>query len=173
VNVRRYTIEVDEEVFSYLEERAKARLETHNTVLHRELLKNGWVSVLPVISDTVHTPGRKRVNGEAPTLTGLPSLPFDTPAALQQVLWVTHLVRKNGRARSDASADVAKRLRVAPQTVNDKYCRQLGLTANGFDKLLRDPVLTELEQMLSQRFPRYRSTVKGVLKDLRISPSDG
>lgn len=167
--MQRHTIEVDGQVFSYLEERAKARLETHNTVLRRELLEKEFALLPAVVRDTDHTPGRKRVNGDGPTLTGLPSLPFGTPAALQQVLWVTYLVRKSGRARSDASADVAKHLRVATQTVNDKYGRQLGLTADRFDALLREPSLKHLEQLLSERFPRHRATVNSALKDLRTA----
>jgi hypothetical protein len=94
-------------------------------------------------------------------------MPFGTPAALQQILWVTYLVRENGRPRSDATADVARILRVTPQTVLDKYSRQLGLTAMAFDRLLHDAGLRDLRSLLLQKFAGHEETIRQFLSGLR------
>ncbi len=160
--MRRYTIEVDQEVFAYLDAEANHRLETHNTVLRRKLSFSLQVSL----------PARRSTGASAPpATTGLPDLPPRTPAALEQILSVVHLVRANGRTRSEATGDVAKRMGVTPQTVNDKYGRQLGLTADRFDVLLDDQSLRELELLLKTRFPGHSETVQRVLTALRPAPA--
>ena len=80
-------------------------------------------------------------------------------------------MRANGRTRSEATGDVAKRMGVTPQTVNDKYGRQLGLTADRFDVLLDDQSLRELELLLKTRFPGHSETVQRVLTALRPAPA--
>lgn len=160
-----YTIEVDGDVFGFLDEEARVRLETHNTVLRRELA----IEKKAKFQGLAPADGLRRGNqivAESP-MAGLPVLPFGIPEALKQVLWVVYLVREKGRPRPDASSDVARLLRVATQTVNDKYGRQLGLTADEFDTLLSDPALRELGRVLAARFPRYRSTIEDIFKALR------
>ena len=164
--MHRFTVEVDDEVYAFLDAEATSRLETHNTVLRRRLLPQLASGDRAV--DWHSVPGRK-VRNLVPIVApaGLPSFPPGTPSALQQILWVAHLVRAKGRSRPEASSDVARLLRVATQTVNDKYGRQLGLTADRFDVLLREPSLKQFETLLAERFPQYRSTIQTVLKDLR------
>jgi hypothetical protein len=60
---------------------------------------------------------------------------------------------------------------VAPQTVNDKYGRQAGLTASGFDQLLAQPGLTSLRCLLRKRFPRHEGVVAELLGDQK-SPAN-
>jgi hypothetical protein len=163
--MRRYTVEVDEDVFQFLDEHAHDRLETHNTVLRRELAietktQPSGITRVEALSDG------NQIDAES-ARRGLPSLPFNTPEALKQVLWVIYLVREKGRSRPDASADVARLLRVATQTVNDKYGRQLGLTADRFDALLSEPTLTELGRVLSTRFAQHHPSIEQVLDTLR------
>jgi hypothetical protein len=157
--MRFHTIEVDDEVFRHLQSQAQPLLDTPNTVLRRLLLG------VAAPSEQILTPPLPRIKPEA--ATELPTMPFGTPAALQQILWVTYLVRNNGRHRSDATGDVARFLRVTPQTVLDKYCRQLGLTAMAFDRLLHDAALTELRSLLLQKFPGHEETVRQFLSALR------
>jgi hypothetical protein len=155
--VRRFTIEVDEEVFASLEAEARSRIETHNTVLRRKLFA-GKAPTLPAAVQT-----------QSVIPLGLPNLPPGTPAALQQILWVVQLVRANTRDRPDATADVAKVVGVTPQTVTDKYGRQLGLTADRFDELLREASLEQLEKLLRERFSRHHETIARVLTALRLA----
>lgn len=164
--MRRFTIEVDPEVFAYLEAEARARIETHNTVLRRKLLGEKPNAALPPLL-RLQGPGRKALHQASSTTQGLPALPPSIPSALQQILWVVHLVRANGRARTEATGDVARILHVVPQTVNDKYGRQLGLTAEEFDALLREASLQQLEELLTERFPSYRDAIHRVLSALR------
>jgi hypothetical protein len=159
--MRLHAIDVDEDVFQHLQSQAQPLVDTPNTVLRRLLLGT------PSPGTRIAAAGRAKIQFEP--LTDLPATPFGTPAALQQILWVTYLVRKNGRPRPDATVDVAKTLHVAPQTVLDKYCRQLGLTAMRFDLLLRDPRLTELRSLLLQKFPEYDKTIGGFLSSLHAA----
>jgi hypothetical protein len=161
--MRRHTIDVDEQVFARLEAEASARLETHNTVLRRLVL----VPDASAPSRSTSLPGRKISVAAPQPPMGLPQFPFGTPEALRQVLWVVHLVRTKGRARSEASAEIATVLNVATQTINDKYGRQLGITAGRFDEMLREPALAQLEARLGRRFPPQRALIEKFLSDLR------
>jgi hypothetical protein len=161
----RFRIDVDSDVFAYLEAEANSRIETHNTVLRRKLLVHE--SGTPPFVGQLSAAGRTVGGTSAATTIGLPDLAPRTPAALRQVLWVVHLVRANGRSRPESTADVARALAVTPQTVNDKYGRQMGLTADRFDSLLADPSLNNLEQLLLSRFPNHRQTIQRVLGALR------
>jgi hypothetical protein len=157
--MRLHTIEVDDEVFRHLQSQAQPLLDTPNTVLRRLLLG----ALAP--TGQAHTGRAPSIKPEA--ATQLPAMPFGTPAALQQILWVTYLVRENGRPRPDATTDVARFLRVRPQTVFDKYSRQLGLTAVAFDRLLRDTELTALRSLLLQKFPGHEEAIRQFLSGLR------
>ncbi len=158
--MRLFTIEVDEEVFRHLQDQARPLIDTPNTVLRRLLLR----------ADS--GPKAKRADGQAvspclETPKEFPNMPFGTPAGLQQILWVIYLVRRKGRPRPEATTDVAKALHIAPQTVLDKYCRQLGLTAMKFDLLVRDPELNELRSLLLRKFPAYEEIIRRFLSGLR------
>ena len=118
-----HQIEVDDEVLGYLKANAEAFVDSPNSVLRRELLGR--------------RPGRKAGKPSGGGLGGRsgrewsPDLPPNTPQALRQIIEVTALVRGEGKGRPEATGFVARRHGVAPQTVLDKYCRQLGLTASG------------------------------------------
>ena len=158
--MRLINIEVDEEVFAYLQSEATALVDTPNSVLRRELLGR---------AKAAHRAPGRTPSPQTPRLAianGLPKLAFGTPAALQQILWVIYLVKKNHRARSEATADVAKFARVTRQTVSDKYGRQLGLTAHRFDILLRKPSLGEVEQLLKKKFPAHEAMIQRFLRSL-------
>lgn len=151
------SIDIDEEVFSHLQAKAQPFLDTPNTVLRRELLGRAQA---PTLHNSHASDPARRPSPGLGAPTSLPGLPFGTPAALQQTLWVAHLVLSNGRARSEATTDVAKILNVMPQTVLDKYCRQLGLTAGRFDLLLREPDLKQLEARLVTKYSEHAETIR-------------
>jgi hypothetical protein len=164
--MRVFTIEVDEEVFAHLQAKAQAFVDTPNTVLRRELLGR-QPAPAPELSAAAER--RRAARSPLPPAPSLPSMPFGTPAALKQTLWVAHLVLDKGRARSEATADVARVLGVAPQTVLDKYCRQLGLTADAFDRMLREPGLHKLEALLVAKFANHADTIRGFFRAHRAT----
>jgi hypothetical protein len=150
--MRMHQIEIDDEVFTYLKVRAEPFVDTPNAVLRRELLDG--------------RPGRKlqtpsQSNGEDATSAELLA---GAPHALQQIVEVTILVVKGGKDRAEATSLVARRLGVAQQTVLDKYCRQLGLSASQFDKLLAESGLIKLRGLLTAKFPRWSAVIDEALQ---------
>ncbi len=156
-----HQIEIDEEVYSFLMARAEELLRGRNTpfvdttpngILRRELLSRAR-------SRTTIAPARERVT------QNVPQCPIGTPAALQQTLEVACLVRGGRHARPDATNQVARTHDVAPQTVLDKYTRQLGLTASAFDRLLAEEPLDSLRALLRKKFEGHTATIEAFLRD--------
>ncbi len=152
-----YKIEIDEKVWNYLKSKAEPFEDTPNSVLNRILL-GGQLSRL-------HEVNRK-------TAVSIPtSFPDGVPKALAQILEVIHEVKKSGRNRRDATNLVAQRRNTAPQTVIDKYCRQLGKRAYEIDRLLEDQDLKEFRALLERKFVNHRDLVGSffdTLKDGRV-----
>ena len=145
--MRMHTIEVDEDVIRFLKEHAEPFVDTPNSVLRRALLFG-------------NRPGRPATPSDRERGADiLPPVPLGVPKALEQILQVVWLTLKSSRTRSDATHFVARRHGVAPQTVIDKYCRQLGITAAEFDLLLREPDLGRLKRSLNQRFPEFSGLI--------------
>jgi hypothetical protein len=141
-----YKIDVDEEVWRFLKKHAEPFEDTPNSVLKRFLLGadekgNG---------DSVHT----RVSDE------VPEYPARIPRALAQILEVIYGVQKLGMSRMQATNIAARKRNTAPQTIIDKYCRQLGKRAHEVDDLLRSENLTEFRSILERRFANHRDVVK-------------
>jgi len=154
-----YTLEVDEIIWDYLQKHAEPLTDTANTVLHRLLFKTS--SKTSNYDDL--EPRAKSIVGRSRS-TGMPK-------ALTQVLEVGYEVVKMGRSRPDATKIVANRHgRRAPQTVIDKYCRQLGLKAHEFDELLMESGLQTLISILKERFPRHHDYIDSFLDSLPNQP---
>lgn len=149
-----HSIEIDDEVFAYLQARAKPLVDTANTVLRRELLDRE----APAPTPSEVSMNRSSADGV------LPSLPLGIPEALRQTLEVVFLARTSRRTRPEATHFVAREHGVAPQTVLDKYCRQLNLTANQFDALLRQADLHELNRVLASKFPQHAAEIRDLLR---------
>lgn len=143
--MRFHKVEVDDEVFQYIKGHAEPLVDTFNSALRRLLLTYDSKSDKPKQKDV----------GPTPTNGFLPNLPSHIPQALRHTLEVASLVRGGAYDRSGATQFVAKRHNVFPQTVLDKYCRQLNLKAREFDRLLDQPDLTDLKRILTSRFPHY------------------
>ena len=148
-----HKVEVDDEVFEYVKGRAEPLIDTFNSVLKRLLLVVPQKPVKPR-QDEIASP---RADGL------LPNLPRHLPQALQHILEVASLVRDGAYDRPRATQFVAREHDVFPQTVLDKYCRQLNLKAREFDRLLEQPDLTELKRILTLKFPGYRDTIEEIL----------
>ena len=139
-----HKIEVDEVVWSLLKKQAEPFEDTPNSVLRRLLLAKSQrtISARFLSSD----------NGETPIF------PKGVPTALQQILEVAYLVVKLGYTRTEATNTVAKRREVAPQTVIDKYCRQLNKKAFEIDRLL-DYGLEEFRAILKKYFLHHHDVI--------------
>jgi hypothetical protein len=148
-----YKVDVDEEVFRHVQQFAEPLVDSFNAAL-RKALKLG------------NRQTRSRRNGSDAEAGSIESdFSPGVPQALRQVLEVAMLVRKGWR-RADATRSVAESHNVAVQTVNDKYGRQLGLTAAGFEELLRDSERGRLVALLKKRFPRYEGVIEGALLEI-------
>ena len=152
--MRYHQVEVDEEVFRFVKGHAEPLVDTFNSALRRLLpLSRIKTQVAPVSEPA----------GKTVSHIGLPALPSHTPAALSQILEVIYLVRHGAYTRSMATVRVAKNRNITPQAVLDKYCRQLNLRADQFDRLLAQSDLEELRKMLKAKFSRHSETIDGVL----------
>lgn len=145
-----HSIQVDDEVMAYLKKQAEPFVDTPNDVLRRVLSINA----------------RRQDSGMI-----VPPVPSGTPKALAQLLQVAHLVTQKGIPRPEATKLVAKFHGVAQQTVNDKYGRQAGLDAAGFDRLLAEPSLDSLRAHLLARFPRHTQAIRELLPTTQSSRS--
>ena len=145
--MRMYRIEIDEEVYNYLKEKAEPFIDSPNSVLRRELF------------------GNKAKLKQAQNKDTLPAVPAGTPKALEEILQVVYLIRNSNLHRYAATHKVASMHRVVTQTIIDKYTRQLGLTALQFDKLLEQPDLSDLKKLLNKRFSEHQAVIKAYVGD--------
>ena len=143
--MRMHSIEVDDEVFDYLKSRAEPFIDTPNSTLRREL-RIGSKPGRTVMPTAAKAPAAMEV---------LPAVPAGTPKALEQILQVSYLVHRCRMPRLDATRRVAKKHGVFLPTVQDKYCRQLDLTADRFDSLVQQDDLQELKVLLRRKFSSF------------------
>jgi hypothetical protein len=186
LDMKRNTIEVDDQVYDRLEQEAAKRLETPNTVLRR-LLKldeprpasrmrmNAFPRVMDIdlgtndsriMSAMSHFQESKGSTFNIqPSTLALPSLPHHIPTTLEHTLQMIHLVRKQGYTRIDATKALAEWHRVAIPTITIKFTRLLGISAHEIDALLEPEREGDLVGLLTNHFPEYgeviRSTVDG------------
>jgi len=145
-----HKIDIDDEVYGFIKQKAEPFVDTPNSVLRRLLLH----------SDGNTAPSApRRMSSENHEVQKFSA---DVPAALQETLAVARLVI-NGTPRPSATNRVANSLGIAPQTVLDKYCRQLGLKAYEFDRLLEQPGRADLISLLRKRFPTHEDIIKKYL----------
>lgn len=147
--MRTHMVEVDDEVFAFVQKHAEALVDNFNSALRKLLPLAG-----PAPGRVVD-PKPRTVNGKGTDL----SLPSGTPQALRQILEVVSLVRGGAYTRTSATRFVAKQHGVAPQTVLDKYGRQLQLTAQQFDRLLEREDASELRKLLKAKFPQHEDAI--------------
>ena len=143
------TIEIDDEIYSYLKSKAEPFVnppDTPNAVLRRLLLREP-----------------KTVREIAPNNTSnsdiQDSFPGGVPVALKHILQVVHLVTTQNCSRSRATHKLANYYKVAPQTIIDKYTRQLGITASEFDRHISSSDRSHLARLLNNKFAGYENLI--------------
>lgn len=150
--MRMHKIDIDQEVLDYLKGQAEPFTDTPNDVLRRLLLGKTSSEKLDKFKPRVilsHNP---------------PLVPAGTPKALEHILQVVYLTHFSGIPRSKATKDVAKMHGgIAPQTVLDKYCRQLNLKAAEFDRLIAEPGLSGLKKKLNAKFSSHSEVIDNYL----------
>ena len=155
-----HTIQVDDDVMEFLRQNAEPFVDTPNSVLRRAL------SI-----ETAKRPGRVPVpvvkSASIQPSAELTSIPIEFPEALRQTLEVVQVMRRQGVDRSYATRLIASRHGVARETVADKYCRQLGLTAAQLDRMLAEASLDALSARLRGRFSQHADAIRKVIATLR------
>ena len=63
---------------------------------------------------------------------------------------------------------MARRRNTDPQTVIDKYCRQLGKRAYEVDRLLEDQNLMEFRALLERKFVNHRNLIDSFFNSLKM-----
>lgn len=153
--MRTHQVQVDNEIFEFVKANAEPLVDDFNSTLRRLLFLNG----AQLKTRTIGAAARSAVQSAV-----MPTLPSGTPIALKRILEVTHLVRGGAYTRTAATQFVAKQHNVFPQTVIDKYCRQLGLKASQFDRLLEEESLGGLRKLLKAKFNRHSDVVDQFIK---------
>lgn len=153
--MRTHQVQVDDDVFQFVKASAEPLVDDFNSALRRLLFLNSTQLKTRTLGAESQSPVRDTV---------LPTLPNGTPIALKRIVEVAHLVRGGAYTRTAATQFVAKQHNVFPQTVIDKYCRQLGLTANQFDRLLEEKSLGGLRKLLKAKFNRHSDVVDQFIK---------
>ena len=150
--MRMHKIDIDQEVLDYLKSQAEPFTDTPNDVLRRLLLGK---TRSEKIAQFIPREGSSN---------NLPPVPAGTPKALEHILQVVYLTHFSGIPRSKATKDVAKMHGgIAPQTVLDKYCRQLNLKASEFDRLISEPGFIGLKEKLYGKFRGHREVIDNYL----------
>ena len=151
--MKTYEITVDEDIWNFLKSHAIPLEDTPNSVLRKFLLSNSaGLSTKKMTQDD-----------------DFPSFPVGVPKALAQILEVIYLVKKRGYTRTDATNKVADNRLKAPQTVIDKYCRQLNKKAFEIDRLLDDKNLDEFKSLLERKFINHRAVIKDIFASLNAN----
>ena len=128
------TIEIDDEVMNLLKKNADPFIDTPNTVL-RKLFNLDR-------------------NIDNPNIL-FPKLPVFVPKALIQILEVFYLVLAEDYSRNKATNFIANKYSVYPQTVMDKYCRQLNMNSKEVDNLLNNSDIGNLKIKIKNKFGKY------------------
>lgn len=155
-----HQIEINEDVMNYLRNHARAFEDKEpNDVLIRELGIYGTNKLSFV-----------EVERTKPDMTNIEKLdllklPGELPDALQQILQVVYMV-KMGVDRENAAKTVALYRNISYSTVADKYARQLNITTEQFDDLLRGPE-NELREILVQKFSYYKNDIENFFSSIR------
>lgn len=138
-----HSIEVDEKIWQHLQQHAEPLVDTPNSVLNRLLF-----------SDAAETDAAQQCVLKIPSVSVQGS-----PKALSQILEVVYEMEVNGYTRTRATNRVAKKRGTAPQTVTDKYCRQLNKKAHEIDQLLSEPGYGKFRELLKKKFVGHEMVI--------------
>ena len=150
--MKMHTIEIDENLWSYLQKHAEPFVDTPNSVLNR------------ILFDTSNAPSPENRVPEIPAVSiqGIPK-------SLAQILEVVYEMEINGYSRTEATKRVAHKRGTSPQTITDKYCRQIGKKAHEIDQLLSEPGYDSFIKIIESKFGDHRSVIESYFETLMIA----
>ena len=152
--MQKYSIEVDEGIWHHLQHHAEPFVDTPNSVLNRLLF------------------GAQEPPKDTPAALSIPTVSIQgLPKSLAQILEVVYEMEVNGYSRTQATNRVAKKRGTAPQTITDKYCRQLGKRAHEIDELLTNPGYAGFKDLLASKYSEHRGLID-MYFDSMMSDSD-
>ena len=149
--MKMYTIEIDEKVWVYLQKHAEPFIDTPNSVLNQILF---GASKKTTEQDCVSTVPEVKIQG--------------TPKSLSQILEVIYEMEVNGYSRIEATNRVAQKRGTAPQTITDKYCRQIGKKAHEIDQLLSETDYKEFKALLKEKFVAHQQVIDTYFETLMM-----
>ena len=133
-----HLIEIDADVWDHLKQFAEPFVDTPNSVLRRLLLDEDV-----------------RADGAPLSVIDIKGV----PKALSQIFEVLYEIEVNGCSRVEATHKVAGKRGTAPQTVIDKYCRQLNKRAHEIDRLFDEKGYAQFKRLLKQKFTSHSSII--------------
>ena len=150
--MKMHTIEIDENLWSYLQKHAEPFVDTPNSVLNR------------ILFDTSNAPSssNRELKIPAVSIQGIPK-------SLAQILEVVYEMEINGYSRTEATKRVAHKRGTSPQTITDKYCRQIGKKAHEIDQLLSEPGYEGFKKILESKFDDHQQVIESYFETLIVS----
>jgi len=140
--MKMYTIEIDEKVWGFLQKHAEPFIDTPNSVLNQILF------------------GTSKKTDEQECVSTIPGVTIQgAPKSLSQILEVIYEMEVNGYSRTEATNRVAQKRGTAPQTITDKYCRQIGKKAHEIDQLLSESGYKEFKELLKKKFVAHQQVI--------------
>ncbi len=140
--MKMHLIEIDDNIWSHLQQKAEPLVDTPNSVLNRLLF------------------GKEEKKEEPAACFSIPTVSIQgLPKSLAQILEVVYEIEVNGYSRTQATNRVAKKRGTAPQTITDKYCRQLGKKAHEIDELMADPGYAGFKDLLIGKYSLHREII--------------
>ena len=149
--MKMHTIEIDETLWSYLQKHAEPFVDTPNSVLNRLLFD----------TSTASSPSKDEPKIPAVSIQGIPK-------SLAQILEVVYEMEVNGHSRTEATKRVAHNRGTSPQTITDKYCRQIGKKAQEIDRLLSEPGYEGFKEILKEKFDAHQQVIESYFETLLL-----
>jgi hypothetical protein len=149
--MKMYSIEIDEKVWGFLQKHAEPFIDTPNSVLNQLLF------------------GPSKNTDTQESAAAVPSVSVrGTPKSLSQILEVIYEIEVNGHSRIEATNRVAQTRGTAPQTITDKYCRQIGKKAHEIDQLLSEPGYHQFKALLKSKFNNHALVIDTYFESLMM-----
>ena len=150
--MKMYTIEIDEKVWGFLQKHAEPFIDTPNSVLNQILF------------------GASNKTDEQECVSTIPEVTIQgAPKSLSQILEVIYEMEVNGYSRTEATNRVAQKRGTAPQTITDKYCRQIGKKAHEIDQLLSESGYKEFKELLKKKFVAHQQVIDTYFETLMMA----